>query len=44
MFFASYLLTFRAALRVHKVLLLALLLGLVLPWVVFINIAEDIWE
>lgn len=25
-------------------LLLALLLGLVMPWVVFVNVAEDIWE
>ena len=28
----------------HKMLLLALLLGLVMPWVVFVNVAEDIWE
>ena len=34
----------RYALRVHKMLLLALLAGLVLPWVVFVNVAEDIWE
>lgn len=34
----------RHALRVHKLLLLALLVGLVLPWVVFLNVAEDIWE
>lgn len=34
----------RHALRVHKMLLLALLAGLVLPWVVFVNVAEDIWE
>ena len=34
----------RHALRAHKMLLLALLAGLVLPWVVFINVAEDIWE
>ena len=25
-------------------LLLALLLGLVVPWVIFVNVAEDIWE
>lgn len=25
-------------------LLLALLLGLVMPWIVFVNVAEDIWE
>lgn len=31
-------------LRVHKMPLLALLAGLVLPWVVFVNVAEDIWE
>ena len=42
--FASFLLIFRHGLRVHKILLLALLLGLVLPWVVFVNVAEDIWE
>ncbi|MDQ2794344.1 MAG: phosphatase PAP2 family protein, partial [Bacteroidota bacterium] len=34
----------RHALRAHKMLLLALLAGLVLPWVVFVNVAEDIWE
>ncbi|MGY3088693.1 membrane-associated phospholipid phosphatase [Hymenobacter sp. UYAg731] len=34
----------RHALRAHKMLLLALLAGLVLPWVVFMNVAEDIWE
>lgn len=34
----------RHALRVHRMLLLALLAGLVLPWVVFVNVAEDIWE
>ncbi|GAB3850005.1 phosphatase PAP2 family protein [Hymenobacter terrigena] len=34
----------RHALWVHKMLLLALLGGLVLPWVVFVNVAEDIWE
>ncbi|MCI1186998.1 phosphatase PAP2 family protein [Hymenobacter sp. DH14] len=34
----------RYTLRVHKMLLLALLAGLVLPWVVFVNVAEDIWE
>ena len=34
----------RHALRVHKLLLVSLLLGLVLPWVVFVNVAEDIWE
>ena len=34
----------RHALRVHKLLLASLLLGLVLPWVVFVNVAEDIWE
>jgi membrane-associated phospholipid phosphatase len=34
----------RYALRIHKMLLLALLAGLVLPWVVFVNVAEDIWE
>ena len=34
----------RYALRVHKMLLLGLLAGLVLPWVVFVNVAEDIWE
>ena len=42
--FASYLLTFRNALRVHKVLLLSLLLGLVVPWLVFMHVAEDVWE
>lgn len=34
----------RHGLRAHKLLLLALLAGLVLPWVVFLNVAEDIWE
>jgi membrane-associated phospholipid phosphatase len=34
----------RYALRAHKMLLLALMAGLVLPWVVFVNVAEDIWE
>ena len=34
----------RRGLRAHFVLLAALLAGLVLPWVVFINVAEDIWE
>ncbi|MDB5234222.1 MAG: hypothetical protein JWR44_1215 [Hymenobacter sp.] len=34
----------RHGLRVHKMLLLALLGSFVLPWVVFINVAEDIWE
>ena len=34
----------RHALRAHKMLLLALLAGLALPWVVFVNVAEDIWE
>ena len=42
--FTSFLLLFRHSLRVHKMLLLALLLGLVMPWVVFVNVAEDIWE
>ena len=42
--FASFLLLFRHSLRAHKMLLLALLLGLVMPWVVFVNVAEDIWE
>ena len=32
------------ALRAYKMLLLALRAGLVLPWVVFVNVAEDIWE
>ena len=44
MSFASYLLTFRHGLRVHKMLLLALLAGLVMPWVIFVNVAEDVWE
>ena len=34
----------RHGLRVHKMLLLALLLGLIMPWVIFVNVAEDIWE
>ncbi|MDB5235860.1 MAG: hypothetical protein JWR44_2853, partial [Hymenobacter sp.] len=34
----------RHGLRVHKMLLIALLASFVLPWVVFINVAEDIWE
>jgi membrane-associated phospholipid phosphatase len=34
----------RYALQAHKMLLLALLAGLVMPWVVFVNVAEDIWE
>ena len=34
----------RYALRIHKMLLLALLAGLVVPWVVFVNVADDIWE
>ena len=34
----------RHGLRVHKMLLLALLAGLVAPWVVFVNVAEDVWE
>ena len=42
--FTSSLLLFRHSLRMHKMLLLALLLGLVMPWVVFVNVAEDIWE
>ena len=42
--FTSSLLLFRHSLRVHKMLLLVLLLGLVMPWVVFVNVAEDIWE
>lgn len=41
---ASFWQRLRYALRVHKMLLLALLAGLVLPWVVFVNVAEDIWE
>ena len=44
MSFASFLLIFRHSLRVQKMLLLALLLGLVMPWVIFVNVAEDIWE
>ncbi|MBF9142279.1 phosphatase PAP2 family protein [Hymenobacter properus] len=40
----SFWLRLRHALRAHKLLLLALLAGLVLPWVVFVNVAEDIWE
>ncbi|WP_201983274.1 phosphatase PAP2 family protein [Hymenobacter rubidus] len=40
----TFWLRLRHALRVHRVLLLALLAGLVLPWVVFVNVAEDIWE
>ena len=34
----------RHALRAHKLALLALLAGLVAPWVVFVNVAEDVWE
>ena len=34
----------RYGLRAHRLLLLALLAGLVLPWVVFVNVAEDVWE
>ncbi|MBU6121065.1 phosphatase PAP2 family protein [Hymenobacter siberiensis] len=34
----------RHALRAHKMVLLALLAGLIMPWVVFVNVAEDIWE
>lgn len=34
----------RHGLRAHKLLLLALLTGLVVPWVIFLNVAEDIWE
>jgi membrane-associated phospholipid phosphatase len=34
----------RHGLWVHQLLLLVLLLGFVLPWVVFVNVAEDIWE
>ena len=34
----------RNALRIHKMLLLALLAGLVLPWVVFVHVAEVVWE
>ena len=41
---ASYLLLFRHGLRSHKLLLLVLLLGLLVPWLVFVNVAEDIWE
>ena len=41
---ASFWQTLREALRIHKMLLLALLAGLVLPWVVFVNVAEDVWE
>ena len=37
-------LSLRHALHVHKLLLISLLLGLVAPWVIFINVAEDIWE
>ncbi len=40
----AFWLRLRRALRVHKLLLLSLLLGLVAPWVVFVNVAEDIWE
>ncbi|GAA3988926.1 phosphatase PAP2 family protein [Hymenobacter antarcticus] len=40
----ALLLSLRHALRVHKLLLLSLLLGLVAPWVIFVNVAEDIWE
>lgn len=42
--FASFWAGLRHGLRAHQLLLLALLAGLVLPWVVFINVAEDIWE
>ncbi|MDO7854374.1 phosphatase PAP2 family protein [Hymenobacter convexus] len=41
---SSFWLRLRRAFRAHKVLLLALMAGLVLPWVVFVNVAEDIWE
>ena len=34
----------RYALRIHRMLLLALLAGLVLPWAVFVRVAEDVWE
>lgn len=34
----------RHALRAHKLLLLSLLLGLLAPWIIFVNVAEDIWE
>ena len=34
----------RHSLLAHKAALLALLLSFVGPWVVFINVAEDIWE
>ena len=44
MLLASYLVTLCHGLRVHKVLLLSLLLGLVAPWVVFVHVAEDVWE
>lgn len=40
----NFWLRLRHALRVHRMLLLALMAGLVLPWVVFVNVAEDIWE
>ena len=41
---SDFWLRLRHALRIHKMLLLALLAGLVVPWVVFVNVAEDIWE
>lgn len=34
----------RHVLRIHKMPLLVLGAGLVLPWVVFVNVAEDVWE
>ena len=40
----AFWLRLRHALRAHKLLLLSLLLGLVAPWVIFVNVAEDIWE
>ncbi|WP_210518614.1 phosphatase PAP2 family protein [Hymenobacter terricola] len=40
----TFWLRLRHGLRMHRMLLLALLAGLVLPWVVFVNVAEDIWE
>ena len=40
----AFWLRLRHALRIHKMPLLVLVAGLVLPWVVFVNVAEDLWE
>ena len=41
---AAFYFHFRQALRGHGHLVAILLLGIGLPWLIFVNVAEDIWE